>query len=345
MTNRLAGEAAVAAVKAAIAQGEEKFTSAAEHKACLKPLPAPYKPRIPGKPLHVIVHRGTEGFADRLQVLANCIEYAKLNSALLCVDWRDPWWVCGFDKYFDIVGVETISVDDVASMIETGATTYPVHTAEEFKLPLTKETAHSKRFYLNSILLKRDYDIVINTGSTNRAIMPEHMTHALVLKLEIANILAAVMCKMKPPFAICHLRGTDRTYGKSIDDTLFPIRKALRERSASDKVSAVYMIGDSVVLKKRLLELHPEVKPLPSMTYTIDTLNGPSDGSHCVAIDADLKHKLNIETLLDFSVMAMAKRKYSTCKKSYFFKMASILRGEIFLWFRLLSTLKTQSEQ
>ena len=344
MSKNPAGEAAVAAVKAALAQQEETFSKITDHNVSLKPLPSPYMPRKPGQPIHVIVHRGTEGFADRLQVLANCIEYAKLNSALLCVDWRDPWWVCGFDRYFSIVGIETISIEDVVSMVKLGSTTYPEHTAEELSAPLTRESAHSKRFYLNSILLKRDYDIVINTGSTNRAIVPDHMINGLVLKLDTATMLSSVMRQMSVPFSICHLRGTDRTYGKQIDDTLFPIRKSLRERSAEEKKTTTYMIGDSTMLKKRLVELAPYVKPLPCK-YNIDSLNGPADGSHCVSVADSTKHLLNIETLLDFSVMAIAKYKYSTCKKSYFFKMAKMLRGNVLLWFRLLSTPKTQSEQ
>jgi len=341
------GARAVEEIKTAI-ELKENGVNKIPIKGSLKPVSKTYDvDRVPTK--HVIVHRGTEGFADRLQVLSNCIEYALLNDAYLCVDWRDPWWQCGFDRYFDLSVVQMISIENVAEMIHLGASTYPLHTADELLAPLTKENAHTKRFYLGGVLLKRDYDIVINSGSTDRGVYGKGIGDLLSFKYDIALELKAVIKQLDIPYTCIHLRGSDRSYGKSLDDQLFPVVKHLR-RSGRRRI---YVIGDDILLKQRLKETR-SILGIDHLTYAkyehvyaIDKLRDVYMGSHRKPIDAETKHRLNIDTLLDFCIMAIANEAYSTCSKSYFFQMSRMLRGVVFKLFRSLisNTPKTQSER
>ena len=343
------GDLAVESLKTALSMGEQSVHNI-KIRGTLKPPPKTYDTdRVLTK--HVIVHRGTEGFADRLQVLSNCIEYALLNDAYLCVDWRDPWWQCGFDRYFDLSVVQMISVDQVAEMIDLGASVYPPHTADELLAPLTRENAHTKRFYLGNILLKRDYDIVINSGSTDRGIYGKGIEDLLSFKHSVALELKTVIKQLVVPYICVHLRGSDRSYGKSLDDQLFPVVKHLRKRDGSRRV---YVIGDDIALKDRLRETIGilSIDHINYAKYThdyqVDKLREVYMGSHCKPVDQEIKHRLNIDTLLDFCIMAMAADAYSTCSKSYFFQMSRMLRGTpIYKLFRSLSTNtpETQSER
>ena len=56
----------------------------------------------------ILLLKGWEGFADRLQVLSHCINYCKVNQAAICVDWRDNMWgqeTFDFHDYFEIIGI------------------------------------------------------------------------------------------------------------------------------------------------------------------------------------------------------------------------------------------------
>eukprot|EP00438_Fugacium_kawagutii_P017958 Skav223150 [mRNA] locus=scaffold2431:62094:68143:- [translate_table: standard] len=52
--------------------------------------PAPFGPQgLSGRGLRFVVHRGTEGFGDRLQQLLMAMRYARATGRALVTDWRD----------------------------------------------------------------------------------------------------------------------------------------------------------------------------------------------------------------------------------------------------------------
>lgn len=46
-------------------------------------------PGLSGRGLRFVVHRGTEGFGDRLQQLLMAMRYARATGRALVTDWRD----------------------------------------------------------------------------------------------------------------------------------------------------------------------------------------------------------------------------------------------------------------
>ena len=67
----------------------------------------------------VVVVKGCEGFADRLQSLSHCLQYCLQNNAAICVDWRDDLWgqqTRDFADYFEVVDVSYLTLDDVAQL-------------------------------------------------------------------------------------------------------------------------------------------------------------------------------------------------------------------------------------
>ena len=80
------------------------------------------------KERQVLVVKGHEGFADRLQVLSHAIQYCLKNGSEICVDWRDSHWGQGetdFDDYFEIIDVPLISLEEVVRRAKRGAKFYP----------------------------------------------------------------------------------------------------------------------------------------------------------------------------------------------------------------------------
>ena len=75
--------------------------------------------------------KGCEGFGDRLQCLLQAIEYSEKTGRTLVVDWEDDDWCHeegkGFDHYFSIDGIKSISLDKFKSIASDNQamTTYP----------------------------------------------------------------------------------------------------------------------------------------------------------------------------------------------------------------------------
>jgi hypothetical protein len=299
------------------------------NKCFFKPEPKPYIPD-PNKP-HIIIHKGIEGFADRLQVLSNSMEYAKLNSAYLSVDWSDYWFNDDFYYYFEVLGIKTIKPDEITW---DNKTYFPDIPIEEAKDPITKDNYNKgdpKRLYLSGCLLKRDYDILINHGATVRQQNNENLIRGLRFTPAVKDVISAVIKKLNilgpNSFPLIHLRGTDRRYGKKIDDILFPIRKQIKKHN----YKKCYCVYDDVALYNRLKDFI-EILPIEhEYTKKIDS----TDGSHAQVLKN--KRGFNIDMLLDFCLIASASKFHSCSAKSYFNNVARSIHANhplaIFSWF------------
>ena len=76
----------------------------------------------------ILVLKGWEGLADRLQSLSHCMNYCIKYNAAICVDWRDYMWGQGtrdFSDYFKIVGIPVVSLETVLKRMEEGAIVNP----------------------------------------------------------------------------------------------------------------------------------------------------------------------------------------------------------------------------
>lgn len=299
------------------------------NKCFFKPEPKAYKPDIDNP--HIIIHKGIEGFADRLQVLSNSMEYAKLNSAFLSVDWSDYWFADDFYYYFEVLGIKTIKPDEITW---NNKTYFPDLPLEEVKKPITKDNYNKgelKRLYLSGCLLKRDYDILINHGATVRQQNNENILRGLRFTPAVKEIISLVIKKLNilghNAYPLIHLRGTDRRYGKKIDDILFPIRKQIKKHN----YKKCYCVYDDLALYERLKDFI-EICPIEH-TYTkkIDS----TEGSHAQLLEN--KRGFNIDMLLDFCLIAAASKFHSCSAKSYFNNVARSIHAvhplAIFSWF------------
>ena len=92
--------------------------------------------------MQIVVMKGWQGFADRLQLLSHLLAYCKKNNATICVDWRDKIW--GQEKedladYFDIMDIPTISIQEVVEKAKAGASVFPsTWTIEMLEKPFMK---------------------------------------------------------------------------------------------------------------------------------------------------------------------------------------------------------------
>jgi len=76
-----------------------------------------------------LVHKGLEGFGDRLQVLLQCIQYAKITNRTLVIDWMDKHWSIknnfGFNHYLNIKNLKYISLDHFKKFNKNCTDVYP----------------------------------------------------------------------------------------------------------------------------------------------------------------------------------------------------------------------------
>merc|ERR1719503_102435 len=72
--------------------------------------------------LRFVVHKGMEGFGDRLQQLLMVMKYASVTQRILVLDWRGEYWSedpsLGFDNLFELHGVKHFQVKDFLHLWE-----------------------------------------------------------------------------------------------------------------------------------------------------------------------------------------------------------------------------------
>lgn len=76
---------------------------------------------MPTSGLRFVVHKGMEGFGDRLQQLLMAVEYATVTQRYLVVDWRGEYWSTdlnlGFDYLFELRGVKNFQVSEFLKLL------------------------------------------------------------------------------------------------------------------------------------------------------------------------------------------------------------------------------------
>jgi len=72
--------------------------------------------------LRFVVHKGMEGFGDRLGQLLMAIKYAAVTQRILVLDWRGKYWSedpgLSFDDLFELHGVKHFQVNDFLQLWE-----------------------------------------------------------------------------------------------------------------------------------------------------------------------------------------------------------------------------------
>ena len=266
----------------------------------------------------ILVMKGWEGFADRLQILSHSIQYCIVNDAILCVDWRDEMWGQGdtdFHDYFDILGIETITMDEVARRIQSGATCYPPSwTVADLVSPMTKyismkHTASKTEDMLNDYK-KRECDILVIKNGFRKYHITNLLQHLRFTKA-VSDAIQANLANVVLPFTAVHLRGTDRIaepMETSVDKTIAKFSILPKYQT-----SRVYVVSDMKPMVDRWISQHPtSIHTNPANCISkIDMGTEKCAGSHMLPKEVYeyygvSKREMNIDTLTDFVILAMA---------------------------------------
>ena len=286
----------------------------------------------------VVVVKGCEGFADRLQSLSHCLQYCLQNNAAICVDWRDDLWgqqTRDFADYFEVVDVSYLTLNDVADMIKnnTSTTIFPAKwTLNDILAPPNKLTQlESYRFtFENTYALKEDVDIIVCNCKGTRMYHVDNLVCNLRLQKDIADIIIARLSNVTLPFTAVHLRGTDR-----LKESVF-IEAAIKKYDALPEYARLrtYVFSDMIEVVKAWKEKYPETNVLFD-NYSIYKIPFQKIGDNPIGVhqyDGIIlnyygvdKHDINMDTLTDFIVLCFAKWIVANNDSSVFTKMGSFI--------------------
>lgn len=273
-----------------------------------------------------LIHKGYQGWGDRLQSLSYCIDFAKKTGRLLFIDWSDPLWsqgdiAYGFDQYLGLRDIPRLaSIKDIPE----DASVYPIYwTGKLDEKPGI--WVHSKRTALEIMLTNdRPEDVVVYTAIGYRKWSADTIISHLILKealiTEIQRKLASIPGS---DFYAVHLRGNDRpsnirqcqNIGKQVND--------LRLTNPLP----VILVSDDHTLVTEWMKIVPDTILITEATHKI--LTG-GVGTHMVPPEKlDKFHltkgQLNLELLSDFFVYAMGKIYFTNNQASTFSSMAKLL--------------------
>ena len=258
----------------------------------------------------ILVLKGWEGLADRLQSLSHCMNYCIKYNAAICVDWRDYMWGQGtrdFSDYFKIVGIPVVSLETVLKRMEEGAIVNPpAYTLSHIREP-PAEIIHFSEFAskIDNACLKQEGDIIVHNS---KGIRMWHLSN-LIKNLQIADsirpIIISKLSKLHIPYTSIHLRGTDR----KTDSTLKFVSDNYDQLPPHSKVRS-YIISDMRSLTEEWIALHPESLVVDDAAPILKIPPG-KQGTHMLLEEVlefygITKHELNINTITDFLVISFS---------------------------------------
>jgi hypothetical protein len=262
------------------------------------------------KEQQILVLKGWEGLADRLQSLSHCMNYCIKFNAAICVDWRDYMWGQGkrnFSDYFQIVGIPVVSLETVLKRIEEGAKVNPpAYTLSHLEAP-PAEIIHFSEFAskIDNNCLKQEGDIIVHNSKGTRMWHLSNLIQNLRIAEEIRPSIISKLSRLYLPYTSIHLRGTDR----KTDSTLKFVFDNYDQLPPHAKARS-YIISDMRSLTEEWLALHPESHIIDETAPVLKIPPG-KQGTHMLLEEVlefygITKHELNINTITDFLVIAFA---------------------------------------
>ena len=267
----------------------------------------------------IIVIKGWEGFADRLQVLSHCLHYCLKNNADICIDWRDSMWgqeILDFSDYFEIVGINVVNIDNVIKRINEGASIIPsVFTIEDI-LCSPNPTIHfnAYTYIIDNQYNKIKEDIIIVNCKGLRTWHIDNILNNIRFKQDVANKIINRISNLKIPFTAVHLRGTDRLNNTTLLESINPAIEKYEKMHGYMKKN-VYVFSDM----KEMLELWKNYCPDTNILYTNYEMHkipkevsmSENKGTHqldSVILDyySVSKHEMNLDTLTDFIALCFS---------------------------------------
>jgi hypothetical protein len=282
---------------------------------------------------HIILIKGNEGFADRLQVVSHCIQYCLKHDAYLCIDWRDNMW--GQNKYdffdfFDILGVKIMNLDDVVKYANKGASIIPnnvsINLIEAIPTKIIGFEYSLPNEILNNGFKRIDSDIIVFNTSKHRNYYRNNLLKNLILKPHISQIIKDKLKDIQFPYNMVHLRGTDRMESNTHDILINTLYNKFINNKNININDNVYIISDSKILIQLWMKKHPQSKVFNPFNTLLRINNITNKATHKFTEIELRKHyidkfNLNIDTLTDFIGLCFAKHIIGN-EKSLFYSMS-----------------------
>ena len=288
---------------------------------------------------HIILIKGNEGFADRLQVLSHCIQYCLKHDAYLCVDWRDHMW--GQNKYdffdfFDISGIKIMNLEDVVRYAKDGARILPnnvtIDLIEAVPLKIGGFEYSLPNDILNNGFKKIDSDIVVFNTSKHRNYFRNNLLKNIALKPHICQIIKDKLKDIKFPYNMVHLRGTDRMESNTNEVLINTLSDKFTNNKNININDTLYIISDSKILIELWMKKYPNSKVFNPFNNLLRLNNTTNKATHKFT-EVELKRhyidkfNLNIDTLTDFIGLCYAKHIIGN-EKSLFYSMSRHLHTD-----------------
>lgn len=253
-----------------------------------------------------IIHKGWQGFGDRLQCLSYAVSISKSCNRSLIVDWGDRIWTHdekGFYDYFwfwDIQQPKKRVPDDAS-----------VHPSfwQGILEKQCDDWCHNIKDWLELRLdLLPTQDVwVLGSVGFRRWDFNQLVQH-LRMKPDVARGISKHLEHFDPSMPVVHLRGTDKAFSEEIWQRL------------RQSAPVAQIVSDDLRLVNRWLKESPD-----SIVLT-DTLVASDGGGHLLPSDQlpKTKYEMNIRLLADFLILSKAKQAYGLVEDSSFFEMARL---------------------
>lgn len=266
--------------------------------------------------------KGYLGFGDRLETLKMCVAYAITNNLQLYVDWRDPLWSHGsenFYTYFDIVNMPVLkSLSDIPSDATYHPALWKGRMEESISADFYEEHKNSG---LDLGLIQGkvyDADVIVVSNVGLRMLYTDSTFFANVFRLVDPRIIEKVKYhKSRYPLEKSwgiHIRGTDHVHKRKRDLSVQSIVSNITIHGGLNQPNMI-AVSDDVDNLQLWLRYYPQ-------TYVVSNPKPQTSlkGSHTLSPEEMLRSKDegNIESLVDFFVLASCSRIFSTVRGSRF---------------------------
>ena len=277
----------------------------------------------------VLVMKATEGFADRMTFLSNCIHYCLNFNTFLCVDWSDLVWggeLFDFHDIFELYGIKTMTKEQVVKLMLTGKVKVnpPIWTPEDVWKPITQETFDSKydgNFFTEDLenQPKIEGDVLVTNGKGRRAWYNYDLLTHVRIRPEVSKRIRSLLEGFNPESLVVHLRGTDR-YNEEFCNSVVQTVVQFPEDYP------IYVVSDSVKLYEEFITSVPRAKLLNPKAQVMKLPKTLTRGTHQVPVSDLMKYEcskfqLVIDLLVDF-IAIWAARVSLGYKESFFYKLA-----------------------
>jgi len=285
----------------------------------------------------IVVFKGNMGFCDRLQVLSHCMHYCLIHKATLCVDWRDELWgqnIHDFHDYFELINIDTISINEVSEIVKNGASVFPsIWTSTDIAEPPNPITRlKSYNFTFDPNYSKVNGSVIIVNCTGNRTYHIDNLILNIRLKKEISDVIInRIDNNLTLPFTAIHLRGTDRLGNKSIENAVESAVNKFNKLPEYAKTTS-YVFSDMSNMISLWKNKFPQTNVLIH-EYAIGKII--QDEDNCIGIHkmdeqalnffSVKKHDINIDTITDFVALSFAKWIVGNNDESIFTKLAKFM--------------------